>query len=254
MRDFDKIPRISVTGPDGVGKDTGWLNAKKLLPSDLVILKVGRPSSLVVGGHEEFVHTKATSFLNHLHQLADKQRNLYLTGVVNVLNVTFQWRFQEPYLIRRFSPDLVFSLRDAYLDPAAYSVYYLPGTLGRMPIPQRIDFLHALLASPYRDHSVFLDIDPKTSVERIDKRIADGAIGHGRDLPDWKHQHETVESLRMIRDEFLKTAEYLAAHKGTRVTIVDTNKSTRGEVAQIIAGNIMSAYGGSTSRGVRSPH
>jgi len=77
--------------------------------------------------------------LDELHGVADKKQNRRLTSVTNAMYVFFQWRLQEPYWTIKVKPDVVFSLKDGYADPASYAPFYMPDTLGKMTIPERVN-------------------------------------------------------------------------------------------------------------------
>lgn len=136
-------------------------------------------------------------------------------------------------------PDLVFSLRDGYFDPAAYAPYYMPHTLGRLSIPERINFLRRLHGSPFRDRTVFLDIEPELAVIRIAERIEREKGMEGQLMrPKWAHQHENCRDLSLIRNEFLGVLTYLEA-RGTAFSLIDVNRRTRESVGEQLAKNIL---------------
>ncbi len=240
---MESLVRISATGTDGVGKDTVWRISKQAIPSDLRIVKIGKPSSIILGGREEFVDQQVSAALDRLHTKADESRNRHLTSAVNALIIMFQWRYQEPRLIRRYNPDVVFSLRDGYADPAAYAPYYTPESLGALPIPQRLAYLRRLHGSPYRDHTIFLDVDPEVAVARIDERIAQEAISGERLVrPKWRHQHENNNGLREIRAEFFRVLEVLQ-EEGTAVTYIDTTGVSPHDVSEQFVSTLMPLVG-----------
>lgn len=226
---------ISATGPDGAGKDTAWKNAMPHLSSDLTIVKIGKPSSVIQNGKEIYVHTATSRILDSLHSWADSKRSKKLTLLSNALIVLFQWRVQEPWLIYQAKPDLVFSLRDGYADPAAYARYYSPDTLGKQTIPKRIETLQKIHGSPIRDLTVFLDVSPEVAVWRISERMQREATQQGLLRPKWIHQHENVEDLTAIREEYLAVLGYLQKNKGTQVERIDTNNMRKPDVGSRLA-------------------
>ena len=234
---------ISVTVPDGAGKDSCWKAAKALLPPAPTILKIGKPSSIIINGRETFVDQRISRVLDAFHAWADAQRNIQLTCFANTLYVMFQWGVQERYWRSKVHPDMVFSLRDGYVDPVAYAPYYANSTLGKMDIPERISILHKLHGSPFRDTTVFLDVDPSIAVRRIEERLQAEAQIQGRLMrPKWIHQHENVRALTLIHQEFFRVLEYLEENKNTNVCVIDTNELSKQEVGKRLAGGIMSGY------------
>lgn len=240
----ERIVRISATGPDGAGKDTAWRNAKTSLPPNLKILKIGKPSSCIFQGKETYIDTGASRFLDSLHTWADARRSKMLTSMANTLYVMFQWRYQEPFWTNKIKPDVVFSLRDGYADPAAYAPYYMPNSLGRLKIPRRIDFLRALHGSPFRDLTIFLDIDPNVAVARIDERIKREALENKAVLrPKWQHQHENIEDLTGIRDEFLRVLDHLCCVRKTQLGYINTTNTPKEEVGSCLATKVIAVIG-----------
>lgn len=237
--------RVSATGPDGAGKDTAWRYAKSQLPEDLLILKIGKPTSYFVGGVETFVQSAQSRQLDLFHEWADARRSKVLTSLANTLYVVFQWRFQEPSWTQKLAPDMVFSLRDGYVDPSAYARYYTPTTLGKLSVPDRIKALRAIHGSPYRDHTVFLDISPEVAVRRIQMRIeAESAMPvDGKPVrPKWQHQHENVKDLTFIRGEYREVLGHLNHWCGTRVTEVAVDGKPKEQVGRELARSIMTNF------------
>lgn len=235
--------RISATGPDGAGKDTAWRFAKPHLPEQLRILKIGKPTSLVVNGNECFVDITTSHFLDSIHGWADRKRSRLLISLTNCAYVLFQWRIQEPLWISKFHPDIIFSLRDDYTDPAAYAPFYMPETLGKLPIPQRIDRLYQILHSPLRHHTVFLDIDPNLAVRRIDERFENERTTQVLIQPKRVHMHENVAVLTAIRCEFFSVLDYLKTYRKVEVGYVDASlpkKQVGEKLATYILQNIRS--------------
>lgn len=237
-----EIVRVSATGPDGAGKDTAYRIAKKGFPSDITIVKIGKPSSIISCGTETYIHTRVSKRLDALHEWADSTRSRLLTSAVNTMYVLWQWRVQEPYLVAKVHPNMVLSLRDGYIDPCAYAPYYTPRTLGKMPIPQRISFLKNLHGSPYRDHSIFLDVDPAIAIQRIKERVKrESAMQPGTLVrPKWQHQHENLEDLTGIRCEFLATLGYLRDSGKTRISCIDTSHISKEDAGSRLAHLIFS--------------
>lgn len=230
---------VSATGPDGAGKDTAWKNALPLLPHDLRILKIGKPSSVIINGDERYVDVGMSHRLDWLHSWADTQRSKTLTSIANTMYVMFQWRIQEPVWTRRIHPDLVFSLRDGYVDPAAYAPYYTPQTLGKLPIPDRIDTLYRLHHSPFRHHTIFLDVDPAVAVRRIEERMEREKEAQGLVRPKWVHQHENLEDLTGIRAEYGRVLAHMKAVRNTRISTIDTTNQPRETIGLRLAQEIL---------------
>lgn len=239
--------KISVTGPDGAGKDTAWRTALEHIDlSELTVLKIGKPSSIFRGGEERHVDVELSRVLDWAHEWADYKRSRLMTSVSNTAYVMFQWRIQEKLWSYRIRPDIIFSLRDGYVDPAAYAPYYMPDTLGRLSIPNRINFLHGLHGSPRRDHTIFLDIDPVIAVERIANRIEAQneqirKTDSSRPIrPKWQHQHENVQDLTAIREEFFSVLKHLE-NSGTQIGTVDASYEIP-TVGQDLASKLSQAF------------
>lgn len=231
---------ISATGPDGAGKDTAWRHAKPHLPEDITIVKIGKPSSIIRGGNEEYVHQPVSKVLDQFHSWADAKRSRHLTLISNFLYVMFQWRVQEPLLIHQINPDLVFSLRDGYVDPAAYAPFYSGSSLGRLAIPDRISALRAMHGSPFRDLTIYMDVDPQTAVARIEERMRREAVdSNGVIRPKWVHQHENERDLAAIRTEYFAVLDHVKGKRGTDVIQLSTTEATKSEIGAQLAKGII---------------
>lgn len=231
--------RVSVTGPDGAGKDTAWRMVKPHLPPELRVVKIGKPSSVILDGRERPVHVPVSRTLDWVHEWADHKRSRRLTALSNTAYVLFQWRAQEAWLTSQVQPDLVFSLRDGYADPAAYAPYYTTGTLGRLEIPDRIDMLHTLHGSPLRDHTIFLDIEPAVAIQRIAERLERERNMTKKPMREkWVHLHENESDLAEIREEFFDVLSHLR-ERGTQTDKIDTTPLSREAVGERLTHKIL---------------
>jgi len=229
-----------ICGTDGSGKNTALENAylQFLLENqNTTILEVGKPTRYWDGNRWTIVELGITRALDELHQRADKSKNPRKVMLASMMSVLFMWRHQARYWSEKYKPDMVVSIRDPHIDPAAYAPFYAPDTLGRLSIPDRIKVVKGLTGAPYPEEVVFLDLDPEIAVSRIEQRMAeeirDGSDGN-RPVK-WLHLHENVDGLRNIRNEFYRVLNYMEGSQGTRVTRIDASQSKEAVAGELVA-------------------
>lgn len=231
---------LSVCGTDGSGKDTALTNAYHKFMRDnptTTILEVGKPTRYWDGTQWIIVEPGITRTIDEWHQRADKSKNPKLITVASLMSVLFMWRHQAPYWSRKFKPDMVISIRDPHIDPAAYAPFYTPDTMGKLSIPDRIKLVKGLTGVPYREEIVFLNLEPEIAVRRIKQRVfEEKATGGDGSRPEkWEHLHENVAGISLIRDEFFKVLGYVEGSLGIRVTRIDASQSKEVVAGELVA-------------------
>jgi len=176
----NNVLRVSVTGIDGVGKDTSVrLALQKVAASGIApIVKVMRPMYVVnADGQETQIYKPYKNFTDTIHGFADKTRQRHVILGINALNVVSQSRLIEPIALRTFSDAKVLvSSRDMRVDPAVYSEFYSPALAHGVSMETRLRVAQ-LVTGINRDLIIRLVVDPEIAVKRIDERIAREASG-----------------------------------------------------------------------------
>jgi thymidylate kinase len=106
---------------------------------------------------------------------------------------------------------------DAVLHPAAYITYHFPITR-HLNKKIRLAVLGILFGSRKSSVRIYLDVDPKIAVERINKRGTDGG------------SHENLKDLTQIKEEIDGLID-VALDSGFEIFKVDTNLKSIEEVA-----------------------
>ncbi len=253
--------RISITGIDGVGKDSIIQTALTQLSVEqgLTAMKLGRPSYKVVDGQTSQVYREITEPIDRLHRQVDRRNDP--DGVVGVgfLHFLTQTRLLEADILDSpHPPDLLVSARDPRVDWATYFSYYAPKLVERTTPLERFDIMQALTGGE-RDLVIQLLVEPTTAVARIEQRIreqeavkaATGALAATvRDK--WRHPHEDELNLAMLAEAYEPVLDALHARRPhTTIIKIDTNGRSAQVVAEIVAATIVDARAGVVAPGER---
>lgn len=233
----ESVPKVAVTGVDGVGKSTATWHALEALAKEnqLKIVKPNPPAELITPAGRINQYIGLYRLVDRLHGLADRRRSRTSILIVNSLRVALQGRIVEPGLVRRHRPDLIVTTRDLITDSAVYQVFYTPRQLLR-PIPERIARAKRVSGTAYRDLILFLTVDPQEAMRRIEKRIEEEkAKAPEITRAHWLHMHENQKAILLLQAEYYQVIPYVRRQNPTRIIEVDTLEYSREEVSNIIA-------------------
>jgi thymidylate kinase len=162
-------------------------------------------------------------------------------GLSRLLFVFFQG-WLEPYMIKRYSPDLIMTTRCMVIDSTVYSDFYYPFLSQKLTIPGKLKLTQKYSRLPFRDLYFYLDTPIVTAMARIHKRISDDhpEITYGRDY--WLHLHEHEDSLKLLDLKFRETLKVAQGKNKFRVTEIDTVIRTEEEVARLISESSIGFY------------
>lgn len=246
----NNLLRVSITGIDGAGKDTGTkLALQKVAAAGIApIVKVVRPMYVInADGVETQIYKSWKEFTDTVHEFADKTRQKCAILGANALDVMVQSRFIEPAALRA-NPDakVLASSRDMRVDPAVYSEFYCTMFAKRMSMKKRLQAAQ-FMTGISRDLIVRLVVDPKTAVKRIDERIAREAAekeqsGVAGMRDKWRHMHENPDDLQKLDAAYAMALKVLSEYSSTEILEIDTNDMTREEVAEQVADKITKSY------------
>jgi thymidylate kinase len=226
--------RISIIGIDGSGKSTTTLKAIHLLSNRFSVCKTGRNPFFISKGEVSQCVAKVAGFIERLFKKVDATKRREWIGLTRVLFVLFQG-WLEPYMIRRYHPDVVMTTRCMLIDSAIYTDFYYPSLSRRMTVERKLNLARKLSRLPFRDLYFFLDTPIPTALARIHKRISDEhpEISYGRDY--WLHLHENETSLQELDQKFRLVLRVARGTADFRTVDIDTAKRDEEKVAEVIS-------------------
>ena len=225
--------RTSVIGIDGSGKSTTTLRAIHSLSHQLSVCKTGRGPFFIWRGDISPCLPKVADFFESLFRRVDGTKKRQWIGLTRLLFVFFQG-WLEPYMIKKYRPELVVSTRCMIIDSAIYSDFYYPWVSRRMVTGSKLRYAQLCSRLPFRDIYFFLDTPVEAAMERIYRRIADEhpEITYGRDY--WLHLHEHEASLRLLDKKFRGTLGVAQTKAPFKIVEIDTVKQDEEQVSKLI--------------------
>jgi thymidylate kinase len=228
-----ELLRISIIGIDGSGKSSTTLRAIHSLSYQFPICKTGRNPFSIWKGEIFYCLPKVANFFEGLFKRVDATKKREWIGLTRLLFVFFQG-WLEPYMIKRYHPDLIMTTRCMVIDSAVYSDFYYPSISQKMGIADKLKCTQQYSRLPFRNLYFFLHTPIQTAMERIHKRISDDhpEISYGRDY--WLHLHEHEDSLQLLEQKFRETLQVAQRMVPFKIVEIDTVKRNEEEVAQLI--------------------
>ena len=228
-----ELLRISIIGIDGSGKSSTTLRAIHSLSYQFPICKTGRNPFSIWKGDIFYCLPKVANFFERLFKRVDATKKREWIGLTRLLFVFFQG-WLEPYMIKKYHPDLVMTTRCMIVDSAVYSDFYYPSISQKMGIADKLKRTRQYSRLPFRNLYFFLHTPVQTAMERIHKRISDDhpEISYGRDY--WLHLHEHEGSLQLLDQKFRETLQVAQAMVPFKIVEIDTAKHKEEQVAQLI--------------------
>ena len=228
-----ELLRISIIGIDGSGKSSTTLRAIHSLSYQFPICKTGRNPFSIWKGDIFYCLPKVANFFEGLFKRVDATKKREWIGLTRLFFVFFQG-WLEPYMIKKYHPDLVMTTRCMIIDSAVYSDFYYPSISQKMGIAGKLKRTQQYSRLPFRNLYFFLHTPIQTAMERIHKRISDDhpEISYGRDY--WLHLHEHEESLQSLDQKFRETLQVAQRMVAFKIVEIDTVKRNEEEVAQLI--------------------
>lgn len=235
--------RISIMGIDGSGKSSTTLRAIHSLSWKFTICKTGRTPFFMWKGDISYCLSKIGFFFEGLFKKVDATKKRQWIGLTRLLFVFFQG-WLEPYMIKRYQPDLIMTTRCMVVDSAVYSDFYYPFISQKMSIEGKLRLARQYSHLPFRDLYFFLDTPIQTAMARIYKRISDDhpEVSYGRDY--WLHLHEHEGSLQLLDQKFRKTLQVARKIAPFRIVEIDRSKYNEEKVSEVISEYSMDFYKG----------
>jgi len=226
--------RISIIGIDGSGKSTTTLRAIHSLSHQFPICKTGRSPFYIWNGNISTCLPKTANFFENLFKKVDATKKRQWIGMTRLLFVLFQG-WLEPFMIKRYQPELVMTTRCMVVDSTIYSDFYYPFISQKMTIEGKLKLTQQYSRLPFRDLYFFLDTPIRMAMERIYKRISDDhpEISYGRNY--WLHLHEHEDGLRSLDQKFRETLRVAQTKALFKIIEIDTAKRDEEEVARLIS-------------------
>ncbi len=226
--------RISIIGIDGSGKSSTTLKAVQSLSHRLSVCKTGRNPFFIFRGEVSHCVPKVAGFFEGLFKKVDATKRREWIGLTRVLFVLFQG-WLEPYMIRKYHPDVVMTTRCMVIDSAIYSDFYYPSLSRKMTIEGKLKLARKLSRLPFRDLYFLLDTPVRTALARIYKRISGDhpEISYGREY--WLHLHENETSLQLLDQKFRKALHAARQTAYFNTVVIDTLERNEEKVAELIS-------------------
>jgi thymidylate kinase len=235
--------RISIIGIDGSGKSTTTLRAIRSLSNPFSICKTGRNPLYAYQEEISYCLPKTAKFFEELFKRVDATKRRGWIGLSRLFFVLFQG-WLEPYMNKRYRPDLILTTRCMVIDSAIYSDFYYPFISQKLTIAGKLKLTQQYSRLPFRDLYFYLNTPIETAVARIHKRIADDhpEITYGRDY--WLHLHEHEDSLKLFDLKFRETLKVAQESNRFKVIEIDTAIHNEEEVARLISESSTGFYEG----------
>lgn len=112
--------------------------------------------------------------------------------------------------------------RDTVIDPAIMWGHYIPG-MKKLPLNVRISLIKLLPGTRLSDRYIFLDTQPEVAMERIRQRNPTAKLA----------SHESEETLRSLRGEYLQVVSYFQKNQYDPL-VIDTTDKSADEVCEIV--------------------
>jgi thymidylate kinase len=233
--------RISIIGIDGSGKSSTTLRAIHSLNHQFSICKTGRNPIHASKGEISYCLPKAAKFVEDLFKRVDSTKKRGWIGLSRLLFVFFQG-WLEPYMNKRYHPDLILTTRCMIIDSVVYCDFYYPFLSRKLTIPGKLKLAQQTSRLPFRDLYFYLDTPIETAMARIHKRISDDhpEITYGRDY--WLHLHEHEDSLKLLDLKFRETLKVAQDRNRFEIIEIDTAIRDEEEVARLISKSSIGVY------------
>jgi len=163
--------RISIIGIDGSGKSTTTLKVIHSLSPPFSICKTGRAPFFIWKGNISYCLPKTAKFFENLFKRVDASKNRQWIGMTRLLLVFFQG-WLEPYMIKKYHPDLIMTTRCMIIDSAIYSDFYYPVISQKLTIESKLKLTQKYSRLPFRDLYFMLNTPIQMAMERIYKRLS----------------------------------------------------------------------------------
>jgi len=227
--------RISIIGIDGSGKSSTTLMAIYSLSHQFPICKTGRAPFSIWKENISYCLPRPAKFFEDLFKRVDTTKKRQRIGMTRIFFVLFQG-WLEPYMIKRYHPLGVTTIRCMIIDSAIYSDSYYPWISRKMSVEGKLRLVRQYSRPPFRDLYFFLVTPIQMAMERIYRRTLDDhpEISYGRDY--WLHLHEHEESFQTLDRKFRETLQVAQRMKSFKIVEIDTAKRNEEEVAQLISG------------------
>jgi hypothetical protein len=218
------VYRIGAVGIDGAWKTASIDKAVQKLAEEYGICRVGRMFHYQGIDGEADSYNLINQFVEWMIARADHTppRRLWV-GLTQALFVLMQ-RFVEPYMERRYSPDLIINSRCMVVDPAVYLRYYCP-PLGKLPVDKRLKMAQTISGAKLRDLYFLFEISTDVALQNITRY---------NERIQRSHPHETRKTIEMLQQEFEDVMRWAAMYPDVKIVRVNSSDKSIDELSDII--------------------
>jgi len=243
--------KVSVTGIDGCGKSTAISKVVDELASQYLIAKIGRPTYISgpeVPKSREYLFTGLNKGIEGVNTFASNLENRLGVASVNIFNV-FLWSLINKRVFSKYNPEITIYGRDRIIDSAVYSTCYFPFTR-KWSSDLRLKIAQAISRAKFSDTIIYMDVDPKVAVERIEKRIEEEKKSEINRKKGWQ-MHENLRDLTNLKHYFAEALDYLYGHSNIDLHIIKVNNKSLQEVANEMAQTIFDKIAKNKTRSIQ---
>lgn len=219
------VYRIGATGIDGACKTAIIDGALEKLKDEFSICRVGRRFHYHHNDVIEYPLKRADDLMEKMIDFSDRapQPRLWV-GLVQALFVLMQ-RGIEPYMERKYKPDLIMNSRCVIIDPSVYVSYYYPA-FKSMPVPKRLDVMQKISGAKFRDLYFLFEVSTNVAMQRITEY---------NEKIQRSHPHETRQTIVSLQQEFEDVMRLVALMPDVEIIRINSSDKTIDKLSDIVA-------------------
>lgn len=218
------VYKIAVIGIDGAWKAVSVNEAVEKLAQEFNVCKVGRQFHYHSGDTKEFPYERIDDLMEKMIIRSDhvQPKRLWVPAV-QVVFILLQ-RFVEPYMERKYEPDLIINSRCMLIDPTVYASFYAP-KFNNLPIDRRLEIMQKISGAELRDLYFYFNVSIDVALQRMNELIA---------MQQRSHPHETRKIMARLQQGFEEIVYWVSTHSDSEFIIVDSSHKEPDELSDII--------------------
>ncbi len=222
---FSMVYRIGATGIDGACKTAAIDGAVAQLAQEYSICRVGRRFHYHAGDVVEYPLSTLDNLMERIIDLSDRTPPSRLwVGLSQAMFVLMQ-RFIEPYMERKYKPELIMNSRCTIISPAVYAFYYLPA-FSKLNPDERLKVMQRISGAKFPDLYFLFEVSTDVALQRISDY---------NEIIKRSHPHETRETIEQLQREFLEVMSCVALMPNVKIIGVNSSDKSIKELSDIVA-------------------